>query len=370
MLAGAERLATGLDSLSAGADRLADGVTELGSGSERLAGGLERGYTRSRPLRGGIAEAAEGVEPIPARLSSFRERAKQLERRSPGLFDSGYFFLAGVEGAPKPEARRASETVNVETGGSAARFLVVSDLEPQSGEAAALRDRLDRHGRDLAKRFDGTSAVTGGASEIVDYDRITATQLPVLAASLVVATFLVLVLILRALLLPLIAVLLNVLTVAASFGVLTFLYQVLPGQPLGGAGYIEAVSAAGIFGIVFALSIDYEVFLLTRMREGYVRHGDNDQAILYGLERTARVITGAAAIMGAVFLAFATAGVASIQQFGIGLTVAVLLDATVVRLILLPALMRLFGNATWWLPSWLDRLLPNLDPEPAGRRPG
>ena len=368
LLAGADRLAEGLGTLAAGADRLAAGLAELESGNARLADGLEGGVRRSQPLRSGLAGAADEVEPYEARLSSMGDRLERLQRRSPGLFDSGYFFLAGIEGSPPDQARRASETVNVEQGGGAARFLVISDLAPTSEDAADLRDRLARDADELAADFGGRAAVTGGASQIVDYDRITASQLPVLAASLVIVTFLLLVLILRALLLPLIAVILNVLTVAAAFGVLTFIYQVLPGAPLGGPGYIESVTAAGIFGIVFALSIDYEVFLLTRMREGYLESGDNDRAIMHGLARTATVITGAAAIMGAVFLAFATADVSSIQAFGIGLAVAVLLDATIVRLVLLPALMRLFGDRTWWIPSWLDRLLPNFDPEPARER--
>ncbi len=113
-----------------------------------------------------------------------------------------------------------------------------------------------------------------------------------------------------------------------------------------------------IFGVVFGLSIDYAVFLLVRMREHYDEHGDNAAAIEFGLEKTARVITGAAAIMMAVFIAFAGSSLATVSQLGIGLTVAVILDATVVRIVLLPALMLLIGNRVWWLPKPLARLLP------------
>jgi RND superfamily putative drug exporter len=116
-----------------------------------------------------------------------------------------------------------------------------------------------------------------------------------------------------------------------------------------------------IFGLVFGLSIDYAVFLLSRMREHYDRHGDNAAAIKFGLDKTARVITGAAAIMMAVFIAFAGAPAATVSQLGIGLTVAVILDATVVRIVLLPALMLLAGERIWWLPRWLERVLPKLD---------
>ena len=146
-----------------------------------------------------------------------------------------------------------------------------------------------------------------------------------------------------------------------GFGVLTALNHVPAGVPFGGHEYIDAVGATMIFGIVFGLSIDYAVFLLLRMREHYDREGDNAAAIEFGLEKTARVITGAAAIMMAVFIAFAGSSLATVSQLGIGLTVAVILDATVVRIVLLPALMLLIGDRVWWLPRPLQRLLPRLE---------
>jgi RND superfamily putative drug exporter len=118
-----------------------------------------------------------------------------------------------------------------------------------------------------------------------------------------------------------------------------------------------------MFGVVFGLSIDYAVFLLMRMKESYDSDGDHTKAISHGLEKTARVITGAAAIMMAVFIAYASAPIATVSQLGIGLTIAVLLDATVVRIVLLPALMLLLGDRVWWLPKWMDRILPELNVE-------
>jgi RND superfamily putative drug exporter len=131
--------------------------------------------------------------------------------------------------------------------------------------------------------------------------------------------------------------------------------------PLGGHTYVDAVGATAIFGVVFGLSIDYAVFLLARMRERYDSDGGHADAIEFGLARTARVITGAAAIMMAVFIAFAGASIATVSQLGVGLTVAVLLDATVVRIVLLPALMLLLGERVWWFPRTLDRMLPRLN---------
>ena len=141
--------------------------------------------------------------------------------------------------------------------------------------------------------------------------------------AITLATFLVLVLVLRAVLLAALAVALNLLTVGVAFGVLTLLSNVPADLPLGGHEYIDAVGATMIFGIVFGLSIDYAVFLLIRMREHYDVHGDNAAAIEFGLEKTARVITGAAVIMMAVFIAFAGSSLATVSQLGVGLTIAV-----------------------------------------------
>ncbi len=182
-----------------------------------------------------------------------------------------------------------------------------------------------------------------------------------MVAVITLATFLILVVILRALPLAAIAVALNLVTVAVAFGVLTLLFDVPQGWPLGGRSYVDAIGGAGIFGIVFGLSIDHAVFLLMRVREHYENGAPNEEAIRFGLQRTARVITGAAAIMAVVFVAFAGAKIATVSQLGVGLTVAVALDATVVRIVLLPALMLLLGDRIWWLPAPLRRILPQID---------
>ncbi len=182
-----------------------------------------------------------------------------------------------------------------------------------------------------------------------------------MVAAITLVTFLVLVVILRPLLLAAIAVGLNLLSVGVAFGVLTLLFHVPSDLPLGGHEYVEGVGACMIFALVFGLSIDYAVFLLSRMRERYEAGDDNATAVRFGLEKTARIITGAAAIMLAVFVVFAGASIATVSQLGIGLTVAVVLDATVVRIVLLPALMLLLGDRVWWLPRPLARLIPDLD---------
>ncbi|HEX6153470.1 MAG TPA: MMPL family transporter, partial [Solirubrobacterales bacterium] len=199
-----------------------------------------------------------------------------------------------------------------------------------------------------------------GAAQLNDYSRVTRERIPWVIVAITIATFLVLMVVLRALLLAAIAVLLNLLTVAVAFGVLTLLFNVPEDWPLGGHEYVDAIGATLIFGLVFGLSIDYAVFLLSRMREHYDVHGDNAAAVEFGLARTAGVITGAAAIMMAVFIAFSAAPIATVSQLGVGLTVAVILDATVVRIVLLPALMLLLGDRVWWLPKPLERALPKI----------
>jgi RND superfamily putative drug exporter len=120
-----------------------------------------------------------------------------------------------------------------------------------------------------------------------------------------------------------------------------------------------------MFAILFGLSMDYEVFLLSRVREEFLGHGRTDLAVTAGLARTARVITAAAAIMVVVFLAFIISDTVFLKLLGIGMATAILVDATMVRMVLVPAVMQLLGGANWWLPQWLDRILPRLDPEPA-----
>ena len=213
----------------------------------------------------------------------------------------------------------------------------------------------------MARRTGTKTAVTGGIAQTVDYTAATSARLPLLVAAITLATSLVLLAILRALPLAAIAITLNLFAVAAAFGVLRMLLVLPEGWPLGGTDHLDPVGAAGIFGIVFGLSIDYAVFLLMRMRESWERDGDHQAAIAFGLERTAGVITGAATIMAVVFGVFATAPIDTVAQFGVGLTVAVLLDATLIRLVLLPTLMASLGPRVWWLPAWLDRLLPRLN---------
>jgi RND superfamily putative drug exporter len=168
------------------------------------------------------------------------------------------------------------------------------------------------------------------------------------------------------------AVAVNLLVLGASYGVLVAVFQWGWGVHLlgiGRAGPIDAWVPMMLFAVIFGLSMDYEVFLLSRIREDYDRHGDNSTAVANGVAASARVITAAAAVMFCVFGAFVLGETRSLKIFGLGLAVAVLLDATVVRLVLVPATMELLGDRNWWLPDWLDRLLPHVRTEPAPEEP-
>jgi uncharacterized membrane protein YdfJ with MMPL/SSD domain len=172
------------------------------------------------------------------------------------------------------------------------------------------------------------------------------------------ACYIVLLLLLRSVLLPLKAVLMNLLSVGAAYGVLVAVFQWgwLDWTGYSSPGYVETVVPALVLAVTFGLSMDYEVFLLTRIRERWLEHGDNERAVAEGLVRSARIITSAALVMVAVFFAFVVAGAPSLKELGAGLGVAILLDATLVRLLIVPAAMRLLGAWNWWMPQPLARL--------------
>jgi uncharacterized membrane protein YdfJ with MMPL/SSD domain len=216
-------------------------------------------------------------------------------------------------------------------------------------------------GGETARSQDARAQISGSMWKIVLF---------VLALS-----YLVLMVMLRSLLLPLKAVLMNLLSIGAAFGVLVAIFQWGWFDSLLGfenQGALDTINVPLIFAIVFGLSMDYEVFLMSRIREHYLEHGDNERAVAEGLSTSARTISSAALIMTCVFAVFVLTGVPSIKELGLGCAVAIALDATLVRLILVPAAMKLLGGWNWWMPSWLDRALPDLsfesgtaEPEPA-----
>ena len=230
---------------------------------------------------------------------------------------------------------------------------------PQAQELVA---RVERQIVPSISALDGARVLIGGAaSQNRDFNDTIAHKLPGVIALVMLLTFVVLVVLFRSIVLPLKAVLMTLLSVVASYGVLVMVFQWGWGDDLLGfehLGHVTSWVPPFLFSILFGLSMDYEVFLLARVREHYDTHGDDRAAVAWGLAHTGGIITAAAAIMIVVFLSFLLNRLIPIKESSLGLAVAVFLDATIVRIILVPAFMRIAGKWNWWLPKWLDRVLP------------
>ncbi|MEU5677060.1 MULTISPECIES: MMPL family transporter [Streptomyces] len=244
---------------------------------------------------------------------------------------------------------------------------VVPDTSPQSEETADLITHL----RDdvIPPAEDGSSlkVYVGGQTAIFDdFADVLTGKLPLFLTVIVALGCVLLLIAFRSLLVPLTAAVMNILATAASFGVIVAFFQYGWGSEpfgLGAAGPVEAFLPVIMLSVLFGLSMDYQVFLVSRMHEEWVHTGDNKRAVSVGIAETGRVITAAATIMFVVFIAFSLGGERIVAEFGIGLAAAVAIDAFILRTVLVPAAMYLIGKANWWLPAWLDKRLPHLSVE-------
>jgi putative drug exporter of the RND superfamily len=254
--------------------------------------------------------------------------------------------------------------------GDAALLAVVPTSPPQDEATTELVHRL-REDVLPAIETGGLEVHVGGlTASVVDQSDLVGSRLPLLIGAVVGLSFLFLLVAFRSPLIALKAGVMNLLAVGAAYGVLALAAEGgWFGQLLGidSEAPVPPFMPVMMFAVLFGLSMDYEVFLISRMREEYLAHGETSRAVTAGLAKTARVITAAAAIMVAVFLALAVSDEIFLKLLGVGMATAILLDATVVRMVLVPALMQLFGRANWWIPPWLDRKLPRLDLD--ARRP-
>ena len=250
---------------------------------------------------------------------------------------------------------------------------VTPGTSPETKATADLISTLRNDTIPAAERGTTLRVYIGGVTAtFADFATVVDAKLPWFIVTIVGLSFLLLVVAFRSLLIPGTAAVMNLLAAAASFGVLTAFFQWGWGTGafgLGKAGPVEAFLPVVTLAILFGLSMDYQVFLVSRMNEEWVHGRRNSDAVRTGQVETARVITAAATIMICVFLTFSFLGARDVAEFGIGLAAAVALDAFILRTVLVPAAMHLFGNANWWLPRWLDRRLPHLaiePPDPAG----
>ncbi len=330
-------------------------------------------------LRLGTSDAAND----PASTTTHQAYELLADGFGPGF--NGPLQLAGTTTSPAGTAAftRLAGTLKTVPGIAAASAPVPGDgaslisvtptTSPEAKATSTLISQLRgtvipaaEHGTTLRVYVGGVTAVNG------DFAALIAPKLLVFIAVILVLGFLLLMLAFRSLLIPAVAAVMNLLAAAASFGVLVAVFQYGWGLRLlnlGQAGPVESFVPVLMLAVLFGLSMDYEVFLVSRIREEWAATGDNHRAVRTGQATTGRVIIAAATIMILVFSAFILSGQQAIGEIGIGLAAAVLLDAFLLRTLLVPALMHLAGPANWWLPGWLDRILPHLSIEPATEPP-
>jgi putative drug exporter of the RND superfamily len=293
----------------------------------------------------------------PLLIASEFGSAKEAKEAMPGLAQA-------VDGAPDIVA---VSSPTFDKAGTVAVFSAISKSPPWGDATVDLVEELrETTIPEGLAGSEGAAYVGGQTAGYIDLATKISDKLPLMIAIVVGLSFLVLLLAFRSLLVPVKAAAMNLLSVAAAYGVVTAVFQLGWGSSLIGLDHsIPIVSFVPLlmFAILFGLSMDYEVFLLTQMREHYKQTGDARRAVVEGLANTGRVITSAAAIMVCVFTSFVLNGNPVVKEFGVGLAVAIAIDATLVRCLLVPAIMVLLGRRAWWLPGWMERILPHVSIE-------
>ena len=264
-----------------------------------------------------------------------------------------------------PPDRYVATSLAATTKADLTALTITTPFGPNAAEGRALVHDLRDPSGTLAPPAGMTLLVGGGAADVEDVVTRGWADFPRTAAFIVLTTFLVLFVLLRSMVLPVKALVMNTLSIVASFGALVWIFQdgnlsaPLAFQPL---GFVETTQPVILFCVLFGLSMDYEVFLLSRMKEAWDKTGDNTEAVARGLERSGRIVSSAALIVVVVAGSFAFADIVLIKALGLGVAIAVALDATIVRALLVPATMRLLGKWNWWVPARLDRALAGVLP--------
>jgi RND superfamily putative drug exporter len=321
-----------------------------------------------------LAIRTQGAATSPASVAALYDYSRRLASDSriarvdslvdidPRLRLEQYQLLYASPGGP-PD-RFAQQALAATTNGDLTSFTITTPYGPNEAPGRELvRDLRSGLGA-LAPPSGMVVLVGGGAADVEDVVSGIGADFPRTALFILVSTYLVLFVLLRSVFLPLKALAMNSLSILASFGALVWIFQdgnlsaILGTRPL---GFVETTQPVILFCVLFGLSMDYEVFLLTRMRESWDATGDNPTAVAHGLERSGRIVTSAALIVVLVAGSFAFADIVLIKALGLGIAVAVALDATIVRALLVPATMRLLGKWNWWLPGAIARHLPTLD---------
>ncbi len=307
-------------------------------------------------LAQGFGPGSNGTLQLVAKVDGASDRASFEQARNAAAGAEGVVSVTPTTVLPAKDGN-----------GGVALAQIVPEGSPQAESTTELVELLRSETVPKATAGSGVTVLVGGETAIFeDFSTVLSEKLPFFMAVVVGLSFLLLMAVFRSLLIPLTAAAMNLLSAAAAYGVITAVFQKGWGDFLLGVdktGPIEPFIPVMMFAIVFGLSMDYQVFLVSRMYEEWHRTGDNREAISRGLAATGRTITAAAAIMILVFGAFVLGGDRIIKLFGLGLASAVAIDALIVRSALVPAIMTLLGDRNWWLPSWLDRVIPRLNVE-------
>ncbi|HXY72554.1 MAG TPA: MMPL family transporter [Actinomycetota bacterium] len=338
--------------------------------NEMLAAGFGAGVTG--PVS--IVVTTPGGATTPANLATIDRLSRALQADPgtasvtslttlvPGASVSTYerLYAGGPTNVPAPLARTIGSLVDWKNGAGMTRVTVVGKASPETRQAESFVQGI-RDDVIPAAGLAGRAIVGGETAFNLDLEHAITGTLPFMVLTVLALSFILLTMAFRSLILPLKAIVMNLLSVGAAYGLMTAIFQWGWGQSVLGftsEGNISLFVPMFLFCILFGLSMDYEVFLMTRIREEYYRTGSNELAVARGLESSARPITSAALIMVTVFAAFASSRLLPFKEMGFGLAAAVFIDATIVRTVLVPAAMKLMGDWNWWMPRWLDRLLP------------
>ena len=341
---GAGQLASGIEQLRNGNSQLAGGIAQLANGGGQLRGGLGQLTSGAGQLEAGLAllasgtgQLATGLQPAPAGAGAIAnglgimEKAvtkargqipstKDLEtlfKQSPGMFRSGYFVLAAVDGARGADRNAATFTINLDHGATAGQIVVTSRYWSGDPRSVALHERLIAMGQTFGRAHNATVAIGGPGGNLTDLTAATQSKIWIDVAVIAIALTLVLALALRAIVLPIVAVALNLLSVAAAFGVIQLLFGA-SNPPLGGPGFLDPVSTISIFTVAFGIGITYSTVLLMRTREAYVAGGNPRQVVAQGLQITAAAATGGALVMVGALAPFAASELINIRELGVG----------------------------------------------------
>ena len=345
---GGGQLTAGLGKLQDGAGQLAAGLGLLSGGAGELSGGLSGAVPKVGQLGSGLGLMESGVAKFRRNLPS-TEDLERLQAQAPGLFDSGYFVLSAIDGAQPPDRNQATFAVNLERGGNAGQITVIPTEPSSSEQTQQLGEDLVGMSRAFAARTGTQTAVGGPAGELADFQSSISEDIWPVVIGIAAAITVLLMVALRSVVLPLVVVAFNLLTAAATFGVLTLLTT--GDDPiLGDAGYIDPLQIIETFAAIFGIALVLEILLLYRTRELFLRTGRPHEALADALRETAGAATGAAAVMVAAVIPFAMSDLFNLT-LTIGLAIAVLIDALVVRPVLLPAAMELLGRRAWWPTS-------------------